>query len=228
MRWASAVSTEHDLEPAVSELVARLGHELARVEPDLVLAFSAGHDAAQLERLPQLLQAWIGDGLLLGCGASGIIAGRHEVEDEPALGLLAALLTDVELTAIHLDQPALPALRAPREAWWRLTGVAPESEPSFVVLADPFSFDVEHCVRGLDRAFPGSTIVERHGKKIVFFTNCPIAFAVFLGRHIWDDQPLRASIPGVFAKCFQSAVFAISFVAKDNIKVAHEKQRNIY
>lgn len=159
MRWASAASTEHDIEPAAAELVARLGHELARVEPDLVIAFSAGHDTRRLEQLPGLLQPWLGDGLLLGCGATGIVAGGHELEEGPAVGLLAGLLTDVDLHATHIEQPALPALRAPREAWWRLTGVTPESEPCFVILADPFSFDVEHCVRGLDRAFPGAAVV---------------------------------------------------------------------
>jgi len=159
MRWASASSAAHDLGPAVDAVVARLGHELARVEPDLVLAFSAGHDAGELARLPALLRPWLGDGLLLGCAASGIAAGNRELEEGPAFGLLAGLLTDVDLTAVHLEQAGLPALRAPRESWWRILGLEPECEPCFTVLADPFSFDVEHCVRGLDRAYPGATIV---------------------------------------------------------------------
>lgn len=159
MRWASAVSTEHDLGPAVAELTARLGQALARVEPDLVLAFGCGHDAGELASLPRLLRPWLGDGLLIGCAATGIIGGRRELEDGPALGLLAGLLTDVELDAVHVEQAALPAFNAPRESWWRLMGLGAESEPCFLILADPFSFDVEHCVRGLDRAFPGATIV---------------------------------------------------------------------
>ncbi len=159
MRWASAVSTEHDLGPAVADLTARLGHELARVEPDLVLAFSCGHDAGELASLPRLLRPWSGDALLIGCAATGIIGGRRELEEGPAIGLLAGLLSDVDLNAVHLEQAALPALNTPREFWWRLMDVGSECEPCFLILADPFSFDVEHCVRGLDRAFPGATIV---------------------------------------------------------------------
>jgi len=159
MRWASAVSTEHDLGPAVAELIARLGHELARVEPDLVLAFGCGHEAAELAALPGLLRPWLGDGLLIGSAATGIIAGGRELEDGPAVGLLAGLLTDVDLHAVHVEQAALPPLNASRESWWRLIGLDPECEPCFLVVADPFSFDVEHCVRGLDRAFPGATVV---------------------------------------------------------------------
>jgi len=158
MRWASAVSTEHDLAPAVAELVAGLDHELARMEPDLVLAFGCGHDAAELASLPGLLRPWLGDGLLIGSAATGIVAGGRELEEGPAVGLLAGLLTDVDLHAVHLEQGALPPLNAPRESWWRLIGLDPESEPCFLILADPFSFDVEHCVRGLDRAFPGATV----------------------------------------------------------------------
>ena len=82
-----------------------------------------------------------------------------ELEEGPALSLLAGVMADVQVTAIHLDQTSLPAVNASRDSWWRLTGVRPEDEPSFTILADPYSFDIEHCIRGLDRAYPGSTVV---------------------------------------------------------------------
>jgi small ligand-binding sensory domain FIST len=159
MKWASGLSAEREIGPAVDEVVAQLGGELGHVEPDLVFAFPAGHEASELGRLPGLLQSWLGDGLLIGCNGSGVIGREREQEEGPALALLAALLTDVELSAAHLDQRSLPAVTASRESWWRLAGVRPEDKPSFTLLADPHSFDVEHCVRGLDRAFPGATVL---------------------------------------------------------------------
>lgn len=159
MKWASACSTEHDLEPATRQATEELGAALGQLEPDVLLAFAAGHDGHTLTRLPDLLRPWLGDGLLVGCNGSGVVGDGREVEDGPALALLAGLLTDVDVTVAHLEQAALPAVTASREAWWRLTGVLPEAEPGFTLIADPYSFDVEHCVRGLDRAYPGAVIV---------------------------------------------------------------------
>ncbi len=159
MKWASALSAEHELGPAVDEAVAQLRDALGQVEPDLVFAFAAGHDSRDLERLPALLHPWLGDGMLVGCSCSGVAGHGREYEEGPALSLMAALLTDVELTAVHVDQASLPALTASRDAWWRLLGIRPEDEPSFTIFADPYSFDIEHCIRGLDRAYPGSTVI---------------------------------------------------------------------
>jgi small ligand-binding sensory domain FIST len=159
VKWASGLSTSRQLDQAVDEITGPLVEALERVEPDLVLAFAAGHDAAELARLPGLLHPWLGDGLLVGCNGSGVIAAGREEEEGPALALLAGILGDVQLTAAHVEQHALPPVAAARESWWQLLGVRPEAEPSFMVLADPYSFDVEHCVRGLDRAFPGATVV---------------------------------------------------------------------
>ncbi len=159
MKWASALSSEPALGAAVDTLVERLGREFEQVEPDVVLAFAAGHDPGEFGRIARRLRPWAGDALVMGCNSSGAIGGGREEEEGPALALLAGLLTDVELAAIHLEQSTLPPVTAPREAWWQLTGIRPEAEPCFLLLADPFSFDAEHCARGLDRAYPGATVV---------------------------------------------------------------------
>ena len=159
MRWSGSLSTRRDLGEAVAEAVDGLAASLAGLEPDLVLAFLAGHDAVELPRLHGLLQPWLGEGLLAGCNAAGVVAAGREQEEGPAVALLAGVLPDVELKATHLVQSSLPPVSAPREAWWRLAGVQPEAGPAFTILADPRSFDVEHCIRGLDRAFPGATVL---------------------------------------------------------------------
>jgi small ligand-binding sensory domain FIST len=143
----------------VDEVLARLRSALGETRPQLVLAFAAGYDSRDVERLPVQLQSWLGDGLLIGCSAGGVVGMGEELEDGPALSLLAGVMQDVQLAAIRLDQTSLPAVTASRDCWWRLTGVRPEDEPSFTILADPYSFDIEHCIRGLDRAYPGSTVV---------------------------------------------------------------------
>ena len=60
---------------------------------------------------------------------------------------------------MHLEQATLPPLSTSRENWWRLLDLGAESGASFVLLADPGTIDAEACARGLDRAFPGSTVI---------------------------------------------------------------------
>jgi small ligand-binding sensory domain FIST len=159
VKWAGGLSRQRETGPAADEALARLRAGLGGSQPQLVLAFAAGYESRDLEGLPARLHSWLGDGLLVGCSAGGVVGMGQEFEDGPALSLLAGVMPDVQLSAIHLDQASLPAVTASRDCWWRLTGVRPEDEPSFTILADPYSFDIEHCIRGIDRAYPGSTVI---------------------------------------------------------------------
>ena len=95
----------------------------------------------------------------VGCNAGGLIGGGSEEEDEPGIALLCGRLPEAVLTCRHLEQATLPPLLASREHWWRLLDLAPESGASFMLLADPSTLDAEACSRGIDRAFPGSSVI---------------------------------------------------------------------
>ncbi len=159
MKWASAIGLGRELESAVVEALEQLTTETGMRRADLLFAFvSAAYDSA-LDRLPRMLGPWLGEGLLVGCNAGGLIGGGTEVEDEPGIALLAGQLADATMTALHLEQATLPALTASRETWWSLLDLGPASAPGFLLLADPATIDAEACARGIDRAFPGAPIV---------------------------------------------------------------------
>ena len=159
MKWASAVAPERDLALAAAGAAEALRGDLGEEAPQLVLAFASGYDPTDLARLHDALQPWLGDSLLCGCNAGGVVGGGREIEEEPALALLAVRAADADFKVVRLEQRTLPAVNASREAWSKLVGVPAEADPSFMLLADPFSFDAEHCVRGLDRAYAGATVV---------------------------------------------------------------------
>lgn len=159
MSWSSAIGLGARLEAAVDEAADQVTDDAAGQPHDLAIAFVSAAYGAAVERLPQLLRPLIGDCLLLGCNAGGLIGGGSEEEDEPGIALLCGRLPDAALAAVHIEQETMPPLSASRESWWRLLDLAPESEPSFLLVADPATFDAEACARGLDRAFPGSTVV---------------------------------------------------------------------
>jgi small ligand-binding sensory domain FIST len=155
MRWRSTVSEQQSLAAAAHEASSRLREELGGTPPDLVIAFVSDHHRTGYGDLAPILEAELGGGLLLGCTARSVIGGGREIEGSPALSLTAAALPGVELTPFHLDVEQLPEVHAPREAWSRACGLHDGGDAHFLLLADPFSFDVEHLIRGLDAAFPG-------------------------------------------------------------------------
>ena len=156
MKWASTVSDDPRLEVAVRKAAAEVQAQLGTAPPDLVVAFVSGHHEADFECVPALMAAALGSGLLLGCSAGGVIGGGREVEQRPGLSLTAASLPGVELRPFHLAANALPARPDDVVAWERLLGVPSANEPHFVLLPDPFSFDAEEFLRGVDRAYPRS------------------------------------------------------------------------
>ena len=159
MKWASAIGLARDLESAAAAAIGQLTAAPGMRRPDLVVAFVSAAYGAAMDRLPQILDPWLGGGLLFGCNAGGLIGGGSEEEEEPGIALLAGRLGDVTLTALHLEQATLPPLSTTREIWWRLLDLKPESGASFLLLTDPATIDAEACARGLDRAFPGATVV---------------------------------------------------------------------
>ena len=159
MSFASAIGLGARLDAAVNEAVEQLQGESGDARHDVAIAFVSAAYGSAIERLPQMLRPHLGDCLLLGCNAGGLIGGGSEEEEEPGVALLCGRLPDAVLTGIHLEQATLPPLSASRENWWRLLDLDPESEASFLLLADPATLDAESCARGLDRAFPGSTVI---------------------------------------------------------------------
>lgn len=158
MSWTSALGLGARLEAAISEAAGQVS-DPAGMPHDLAIAFVSAAYGTAVDRLPQLLRQVLGDCLLLGCNAGGLIGGGGEEEEEPGIALLCGRLPDAVLAAVHLEQATLPPLSASRESWWRLLDLEPEAEPSFILIADPATIDAESCARGLDRAFPGSTVI---------------------------------------------------------------------
>ncbi|MEW6270705.1 MAG: FIST N-terminal domain-containing protein [Thermodesulfobacteriota bacterium] len=188
MRWSSTASEAPRLEDAAREAAASLRRELGGARPDLVIAFPSDHHRTGHREIAAILADELGGGLLLGCTARSVIGGGREIEQSPALSLTAASLPEVGLTPFHLDLEALPEPGAPAEAWRRACGLDRGTDPHFLLLADPFSFDVERLIRGLDAAFPS-------GKKLGGVASggrTPGDNALFLGERVH-----RAGLVGV-------------------------------
>jgi small ligand-binding sensory domain FIST len=65
----------------------------------------------------------------------------------------------VKLRGLHLDAAQVPPLYAEPRVWEDTLHLTATQQPSFLVLADPFSFETETFVRGLDRVYPNAVKV---------------------------------------------------------------------
>lgn len=122
--------------------------------PDLVLVFPSWHYRDRFADIAKELQNELHPGLLIGCSGQGVVSVGLEVEDEPALSLLALELPGAGLTAVRLEHGDFQALR-PIEAWRQRIAVDPAEVNAFLLFSDPFTFDVDALLAVLDQAYPG-------------------------------------------------------------------------
>jgi len=154
MRWASAADTDRSLATAVERACETIFLGLGRAEPDLLIVFVNPAYAAGFNMLAELVRREFDQAFLFGCCARGVIGGGREVEDRPAVALTGALLPGVKLHGMHLETSQLPPVYAEASMWEDALRVTASQQPSFLLLADPYSFETETVLRGLDRIYP--------------------------------------------------------------------------
>ncbi len=155
MRWVSVLADESETETAISHATDEALHALAGSEPDLVVLFASRHHADAYERIGERVRDAFPRALVLGCSAQSVIGAGHEREDAPGIALAVAVLPDVDLLPFHLPAHTLPSDEASDDDWHALIGTTPADSPCFLLLADPFSCDVERFLAGIDTSFPG-------------------------------------------------------------------------
>lgn len=154
MRWASAIDTDSSLSFAIERATEKIFTDLDRHEPDLLFVFVSQHHAARFDAVSELLHREFENAFLFGCCASAVIGAGREIEDQPAISLMGATLSGVKFRGLHLDAAQVPPVFAASRIWEDTVHLTASQQPSFLILADPFSFETEAFVRGLDRVFP--------------------------------------------------------------------------
>jgi small ligand-binding sensory domain FIST len=157
MRWASAIDTDPSLPAAVTHAAGKVFAGLGKQEPDLLIVFVSAQHAGHFEEISQLLRREFESSYFFGCCAAGVIGAGREIEDRPAVSLTGAILPGVRMKGIHLDAAQVPPVFAEPRVWEDALHLTASQQPSFVILADPFSFETETFVKGLDRVYPSAT-----------------------------------------------------------------------
>ncbi|MBF0135636.1 MAG: FIST C-terminal domain-containing protein [Magnetococcales bacterium] len=156
MKWGSSVREGSSLTEAFRLATLDIQEQLGQETPDLALVFVSSLYQSAARSVPELLQSGLNPRHWLGCSANGVIGDGQEVEYRPAVSITAALLPDVQLQVFHMEYPDLGALGWDEQNWQQLTGAHADQPVQFILLADPFSFGADHCLRQMDIIYPGA------------------------------------------------------------------------
>lgn len=156
MRWSSGLGKNANVGRALDEAAAAAVEGLGGPAPDLAVVFVSRNEEGDEGNLTSALGTHLGECAWFGCTAAGVIGGGHEIEQEPSVSVTAASLPGVRIRPFHLEEHQIPPPQASDDAWHELLGVSPQDGPQFLLIGDPFSFNVERLLRGMDRVYPGS------------------------------------------------------------------------
>ena len=157
MKWTSALSEQLVLEDAIAECGVAIKSSVGDADLDLAVAFISPHYEDSYDRVADLMAESLGAKHVFGCSGGGVIGNGIEIEQRPGISVTAAVLPNVDIRPVHLQVDGLPDLDASPDQWVDLFGVAPDRDPHFVMLADPYSFPVQNLLMGMDYAYPGAT-----------------------------------------------------------------------
>lgn len=153
MQFASALSREVQTEAAVQDVLTQVAQRLPEQHAQLCFVFASPHHLKEFPRLLHVIQERFGAHTLLGCTGGGVIGDRHEVENRPALAVMAAHLPGVTMQPFHIEQHDLEEEWA-ATYWQNRFGVTAEDEPTFILLPDPFMIDPQRLLDVLNQTYP--------------------------------------------------------------------------
>ncbi|MBF0435527.1 MAG: FIST C-terminal domain-containing protein [Magnetococcales bacterium] len=155
MKWETLLLCDEHLERGMAEAAERFAHIFSGTTPDLAIVFFCGYNRDEVRQLAQLIPSLLKPRHWIGCLSGGVIGQGRELEQQKAISISMASLPEVTLqpfhiTSQHFSEPAtaLDTLRL------HLSTTTPA--PHFILLADPYTFDIETFLQALDLGFPES------------------------------------------------------------------------
>ncbi len=152
VRIAVGVSTAPDARQAAGEAAAHARDELAGEAPSLAVLLASRSHADQAAEVLNAVHDMVGPPALIGCIAQGIVAGKHEIEDGPAVAVWLATGLAAETFQMDFVRTGSGGL---------LTGhqFDRSAHDLHLLLPDPYTFPSSLLVEHLNTDLPGTTAV---------------------------------------------------------------------
>jgi small ligand-binding sensory domain FIST len=158
MPFAVAFSKLSDSSAALKAVCAD-GLERLSGRPQLAILFYSPEHRLPLAKRIEQLQLTLGECPVLGVQGESIIGNEEEIEQSPCLSLWLARWGQSEpIETFRLEMAETS--EGPSVLGWPdgMQDAAP-SQGGMVLFADPYSFDIDFCLREINRAYPGLQVV---------------------------------------------------------------------
>lgn len=158
IRAGVGVSTEPRSVRAAAEAVERARDSLAGEPPDFCIAFATGDHGETLPSLLQTLASAAETPYVAGCSAAGVIAEGREIEDGPAIGVLAVASDTLKATPFVFRDAGDRGLTAGVRLGQRLMN-SRGTRDLVLVWPDPHRVHPDRFLQGLDATLGGVPVV---------------------------------------------------------------------
>jgi small ligand-binding sensory domain FIST len=153
MTCAAVVETDFQRSDVAKRLAESVREELGDQSCDLALMFASAHWTDNLEEIAAEFAESLRPQCLIGVTAETVACGQVEYESRPALAVFAATLPGVPCRSFHMSQSDLQQFETP-QAIAQYLDLDPAGNPTFILIADPFSIDSSALLEHLADAFP--------------------------------------------------------------------------
>ncbi len=160
-RKGAAEAAEAALGQAMEDLAARSGAGggagVGAPSATLAVVFASGAHGGKPADLASTVRRAVGDAAIVGCTASGVVAGPYEVDEGAAVAVLLAALPGVRVTPfdgsaladIHNESPELDTALLERLG---MHATDAGQHRATIVLGDPFSVPITRALARVDTA----------------------------------------------------------------------------
>src|SRR5436309_2940754 len=155
MQVHSALSKADSTANALDEVCREVTTSLSRRSVDLAFAFFSPDHAESADLLVSTIHERLRPRVLLGCSAESVIGDTQEVEGQSALCLWAGHLPGTILTPFHLG--FMQTGEQFTVTGWPQDMPTMDRNPSFLVIAEPFTTPAQAFVGVLAVRFPGAS-----------------------------------------------------------------------
>ncbi|HEX7737916.1 MAG TPA: FIST N-terminal domain-containing protein [Ktedonobacteraceae bacterium] len=145
----AAIIADDDWENALQQAVA-LVRGIQHI--DVVILFASSFYAEHFPEILARVREASRGALLLGCAGQAMIGNKQELEDVPALSLLALTLPGAILRPVRFTQDMLEKYNTPF-SWRAGLQVHLDDTNAWLLFADPFHLEIEHLLDELASAY---------------------------------------------------------------------------
>ena len=184
---AAALSRHPVVAQATGEVVGSVLEQIGEA-PDLAVVFADSGRTGALEDVMATIGTLVRPRVLVGSTASMVAGTQHEVEDAPAIAVLAARFPEVDDPTVPVRLQSISTSEG--EAVPGLPDIGDQPR-TLVLIADPFSLRVDLVLDALATRAPGLTIVGGMASA----ARAPGGNRLVLDGRLHDDGAVGALLP---------------------------------